>query len=148
MFQNSVVINLKRWLEFRGFPTIGNKNKTFKNGASSGWSPLVGFAGTASTYMTSYTNRITVSHLLTVTMNYTRYRVSNLGMLGLGSACSRPSKNCAVSLLALALQARIQLLAKGEVVKIMENNILFAASSKCQWPHATKTSSATSSYEL
>ena len=74
MFQNSVVINLKRWLEFRGFPTIGNKNKTFKNGASSawsGWSPLVGFAGTASTYMTSYTNRITVSHLLTVTMNYT-----------------------------------------------------------------------------
>ena len=39
-------------------------------------------------------------------------------------------------------QARIQLLAKGEVVKIMENN------SKCQRPHATKTSSATSSYEL
>ena len=39
-------------------------------------------------------------------------------------------------------QARIQLLAKGEVVEIMENN------SKCQRPHATKTSSATSSYEL
>ncbi len=29
------------------------------------------------------------------------------------------------------IQARIQLLAKGEVVKIMENNVFFAASSKC-----------------
>ena len=40
-------------------------------------------------------------------------------------------------------QARIQLLAKGEVVKIMENNNFAAASSKCQRPHATKTISAT-----
>ena len=48
----------------------------------------------------------------------------------------------------VALQARIQVLAKGEVVKIMENNVFCAASSKCQRPHATKTSSTTSSYEL
>ena len=47
----------------------------------------------------------------------------------------------------MPLQARIQLLDKGEVAKIMENNF-FAASSKCQRSHATKTSSATSSYEL
>ena len=37
--------------------------------------------------------------------------------------------NCALEE-SVSMQARVQILAKGEVVKIIENNVFFAASSK------------------